>query len=406
MNAASCHIVRASLLLAGVCQLVVFPPTLRADDLAAAVQLAEQYLQSGDADEQELLSSKLATFDSNWQSVLTTLQFRPQRNTRPGYYGEEHFSDAGLRKKHPDDLLYFIVPRNYRPERATGLVVLMHGEGKGSPRTSPVRYMRPENPTEAYIGDVFERTGMIGVAPSAPWNPNDHSRWTLSDTDDCIADVIAECAMRFHVDPDRVFLWGHSMGGFGGFHQVQRQPDRFAAVIASAGSWTLAQWPVIRGTTFCIVYGTKDAERGIRDRHTDIQFARQAHLMLTELNIPHVYKEHAGPHPVAHAKAPVLEFLQEHAELKRDPFPRQVAVASPVGFRANKCFPKTHSYWLPVWAFHGAKDKGVPLVRSQDMVDAIKKHGGNPKLTVYPEAGHNAWTETYANPEFYDWLLE
>lgn len=61
---------------------------------------------------------------------------------------------------------------------------------------------------------------------------------------------------------------------------------------------------------------------------------------------------------------------------------------------------------LPVWAFHGAKDKGVPLERSEKMVEAIKKQGGNPKLTVYPEAEHDSWTETYNNPKFYEWLLE
>jgi hypothetical protein len=47
----------------------------------------------------------------------------------------------------------------------------------------------------------------------------------------------------------------------------------------------------------------------------------------------------------------------------------------------------------------------VPLERSADMVESIKKAGGNAKLTVYPEAGHDAWTETYDNPEFHKWLL-
>jgi len=27
------------------------------------------------------------------------------------------------------------------------------------------------------------------------------------------------------------------------------------------------------------------------------------------------------------------------------------------------------------------------------------------KLTMYPEAGHDSWTETYNNPELYEWLL-
>jgi predicted peptidase len=28
------------------------------------------------------------------------------------------------------------------------------------------------------------------------------------------------------------------------------------------------------------------------------------------------------------------------------------------------------------------------------------------KFTVYPEAGHDSWTETYNNPDFFTWLLE
>jgi predicted peptidase len=60
---------------------------------------------------------------------------------------------------------------------------------------------------------------------------------------------------------------------------------------------------------------------------------------------------------------------------------------------------------VPVWAFHGAKDKLVPVERSQEMVDAVKKAGGDAKLTIYPEAEHDSWTETYNNPELYEWFL-
>jgi predicted peptidase len=70
------------------------------------------------------------------------------------------------------------------------------------------------------------------------------------------------------------------------------------------------------------------------------------------------------------------------------------------------------TYWvrdlthLPIWVFHGDKDKAVPVERSHQMVNALKKKNGNVKLTVYPEAGHDSWTETYENPDFYTWLLE
>jgi predicted peptidase len=61
---------------------------------------------------------------------------------------------------------------------------------------------------------------------------------------------------------------------------------------------------------------------------------------------------------------------------------------------------------IPCWTFHGAKDAGVKLERSQQMIEALTKAGGTPKLTVYPEAEHDSWTETYNNPELYEWLLD
>ncbi len=60
---------------------------------------------------------------------------------------------------------------------------------------------------------------------------------------------------------------------------------------------------------------------------------------------------------------------------------------------------------VPFWVFHGAKDFGVPLKLSEEMVAAVQSAGGQAKLTVYPEAGHDSWTETYKNEAVYDWLL-
>ncbi|HUE13542.1 MAG TPA: prolyl oligopeptidase family serine peptidase [Planctomycetaceae bacterium] len=61
---------------------------------------------------------------------------------------------------------------------------------------------------------------------------------------------------------------------------------------------------------------------------------------------------------------------------------------------------------IPVWVFHGAKDPGVPLRRSQEMVDALKKIGSQVNFTVYPDAGHDSWTATYNDPKVYEWLLQ
>lgn len=61
---------------------------------------------------------------------------------------------------------------------------------------------------------------------------------------------------------------------------------------------------------------------------------------------------------------------------------------------------------IPIWVFHGAKDNVVPVSESQEMVKALQDCGAKEvKLTIYPEANHDSWTETYNNPELYNWLL-
>jgi len=61
---------------------------------------------------------------------------------------------------------------------------------------------------------------------------------------------------------------------------------------------------------------------------------------------------------------------------------------------------------LPFWVFHGKKDPVVPVARSTQMVDALKAAGAEVRYTEYPEAGHDAWSATYDDPELYRWFLE
>jgi len=62
---------------------------------------------------------------------------------------------------------------------------------------------------------------------------------------------------------------------------------------------------------------------------------------------------------------------------------------------------------LPVWAFHGAKDPVVPIEESERIVKALREAKCEEvKFTVYPEAQHDSWTETYNNPELYAWFLK
>jgi len=62
---------------------------------------------------------------------------------------------------------------------------------------------------------------------------------------------------------------------------------------------------------------------------------------------------------------------------------------------------------MPIWAFHGGKDPVVPTDESRRMVGIMKMLGNKDvKLTIYPEAQHDCWTQTYGNPEIFDWFLQ
>ena len=60
---------------------------------------------------------------------------------------------------------------------------------------------------------------------------------------------------------------------------------------------------------------------------------------------------------------------------------------------------------LPIWVFHGGLDEVVLPKESEKMVRALEKAGGKVRYTLYPEAYHDSWTETYDNTALYDWLL-
>ena len=59
----------------------------------------------------------------------------------------------------------------------------------------------------------------------------------------------------------------------------------------------------------------------------------------------------------------------------------------------------------PVWTFHGDADAIVPVARTRDMVNALKKIGGNAVYTEYEGVGHDSWTSTFDNRLVWDWLF-
>src|SRR5687768_2319444 len=133
---------------------------------------------------------------------------------------------------------------------------------------------------------------------------------------EAVMGLVDRAIKDYRVDPDRVYLTGLSMGGFGSWALAAAYPERFAAVAPICGG----------GNLIDVLLPAKGKEAALKS--------------------------------------------------------------------------------LPIWAFHGAKDNVVKLVESERMVDVFKRAGNNNvKLTVYPEADHDSWTETYNNEELYKWFL-
>ena len=85
-------------------------------------------------------------------------------------------------------------------------------------------------------------------------------------------------------------------------------------------------------------------------------------------------------------------------------FPKQFAAAGPIcggGDKQKAALAKD----VPIWAFHGVDDKAVKLIRTVEMIDAIKAAGGNALFSEYPYLAHDSWTTAYGEPEFLPWLF-
>ncbi len=193
-----------------------------------------------------------------------------------------------------DYLLY--LPPDYEQKDSWPLLVFLHGAGERGSDLNRVKAHGPAKLVEQ--GRDFPFVIVSPQCPEGQW-------WPILGRE--VLALIDEMLEHYKIDPDRVYLTGLSMGGYGTWAIASAWPERFAAIVPICGG----------GRPFTA------------------------------------------------------------ANLKK----------------------------VPVWAFHGSKDPVVSLSESQQMVEAVNRAGGKAKLTVYPDAEHDSWTQTYDNPELYQWLL-
>jgi polyhydroxybutyrate depolymerase len=129
------------------------------------------------------------------------------------------------------------VPSGYDPDKPAPLVVLLHGYGVDGPIQNA--YFK--------LGEVADANGMLAVFPSGTENSEGDRFWNAtdaccappgSDVDDSgyLLDVINTVKADYSVDPKRVYLMGHSNGGFMAFRMACDHAEVIAGIAALAAS--------------------------------------------------------------------------------------------------------------------------------------------------------------------------
>lgn len=72
--------------------------------------------------------------------------------------------------------------------------------------------------------------------------------------------------------------------------------------------------------------------------------------------------------------------------------------------------PVPYAHWInknmPIWVFHGALDKVIPIDHSEKMVAKLKEMGYPVRFTRYEDVAHNAWEQAYTTEEVYTWFMK
>ncbi|HEY6331822.1 MAG TPA: prolyl oligopeptidase family serine peptidase [Blastocatellia bacterium] len=109
------------------------------------------------------------------------------------------------------------LPAEYDPAKTYALLVLLHG-----------------STVDDWRQNIFAYSPKEWAIEIAPHDRGDNFFREAGEVD--LDEMIADAQRVFKTDPDRVYLSGHSMGGYGTWYQATRRPDKWAAIAAQSGA--------------------------------------------------------------------------------------------------------------------------------------------------------------------------
>ena len=167
----------------------------------------------------EPYASVPAPTGSKRKKLLKEITKRWEKERELPKKGTEHWYWEDERKGR-----FFLSGKTRKPK---GLFIGLHGGGVGQADAS--------GSFGSWSGPAGKRD-WVSIYPQAI--EATERGWTDTGTEEWIMDLIDEARRTFGVPPDRIYIGGHSMGGYGSWVLGAHHADLFAAAVPSAGAPT------------------------------------------------------------------------------------------------------------------------------------------------------------------------
>ncbi len=293
-----------------------------------------------------------------------TAKLSPQRKTFNKQIGVGVAPVAAIETPNGTMRVVLITPK--RMKKPTAAVVYLHGGGGGA----------DEN--EMAWGWGMVRAPKIASVPVKiiPRAVDDSgvNSWVRYKEAQNVETVLNRILASYEVDPNRVYILGVSMGGFGAWQFASASGDRFAAIASNGGGSSLKgdAYVNLRNVNFGVFIGEDDTQAGRLSRSRGGRDALQALKQDDPEGYPLHYKEYPG---VEHKTpdnvyADIDKYFEEN---ERVAYPRTVVWAPQVGWKA-----RYYNIAIPA-PKQGMK---VRVVCGEDNVVTIESENV-PALTIY-----------------------
>jgi pimeloyl-ACP methyl ester carboxylesterase len=217
------------------------------------------------------------------------------------------------------------VPKDYTSARAWPVVISLHGAWSNH-RLNLKRVLGQGNKPHEADSDASREWGELPDVPyiiASPWARGTTGYRGVTEND--VLSVLADVKRRFHVDEDRVYLTGLSMGGGGTLELSLKHPDLWAAVAPVC--------PVMPEFALDLAVNYSNLpvflHHGTVDSVVPIAGTRKLVAKLKELGIAPEYREYPGvDHNAwdhAYANAAIFEWF---SKFQRNRFPDHLRYAA------------------------------------------------------------------------------